>query len=185
MNLYSLIGKQLDGYRIIAHIGSGGMAAVYRAHQESLNRDVAIKVLAPHLSGDQEFRKRFIREARAVAKLRHPHILPVFDFGEDAKMGVLYIVMQYAEGGTLHDLMGKPLPIDEVIEHISGIADALDYAHANGIVHRDVKPKNILLTSRGHSLLSDFGIENLCIFPIHRDIPDELKHIRMFIIVFR
>jgi len=83
MNLHPLIGKRLDGYQIVDHIGSGGMAAVYRAYQESLNRDVAIKVLAPHLSGDPEFRERFVREARAVAKLRHPHILPVFDFGEE------------------------------------------------------------------------------------------------------
>ena len=161
MDANSLIGKNLRGYKIVGFIGSGGMATVYKAYQESLNRYVAIKVLAAHLSGDREFRERFIREAKSIAKLRHPNILSVFDFGEDAESEMLYIVMQYVEGGTLNDLLKNPIPVDEVIQRLSGIADALDYAHSEGIIHRDVKPQNILLTKRGHGLLSDFGIAKM------------------------
>ena len=158
MSRDTFIGRQLGNYKIVERIGDGGMATVYRAYQTSLNRYVAIKILSPMLAADQALRERFVREARAVAQLRHPHILSVHDFGEDEETGVLYIVMEYADGGSLDQLIGDPMSVEEVIGYLAGIANALDYAHARGIVHRDVKPQNILLNEQTHCMLSDFGI---------------------------
>ena len=157
----NLIGTQLGKYEIQAELGRGGMATVYRAYQESLNRHVAVKVLAGQLAHDGDFRQRFEREAKAVAQLDHPNILPIYDYGEDQQRDVVYFVTQLVEGGTLSQRMGQPLPIAEAVRIASGVAQALDCAHHHGIIHRDVKPSNILLTEDGRPLLSDFGIARI------------------------
>jgi len=155
-----LIGKTFGPYAVTEKIGEGGMAVVYRGFQASLNRYVAIKVLRGDLARNQEFVARFHREALAVAKLSHPNILHVYDAG--AAHGVYYIVMDYAEGGTLKDLIHRgPVPIERAVSITVQLADALDYAHKQGLIHRDVKPSNVLLTSEGRPLLTDFGIARL------------------------
>jgi tRNA A-37 threonylcarbamoyl transferase component Bud32 len=156
-----LIGTRLDRYEIRDVIGRGGMATVYRAYQESLNREVAVKVLAGQLAQDEDFRQRFDREAKAVAQLNHAYILPVYDYGEDRQRDLVYFVTQLVEGGTLSRSLGQPLPVAEAVRIASGVAQALDYAHRHGIIHRDVKPSNILLTEDGRPLLTDFGIAQI------------------------
>lgn len=152
-----LIGKSFGPYRVEGILGEGGMAVVYRGFQESLNRHVAIKVLRGDLARDQTFIARFRREALAVAGLSHPNILHVYDAGMDH--GVYYLVMDYVPGGSLQDLMARgPLEPERAATIVAQIADALDYAHQQGIVHRDVKPSNILMTRDGRPLLTDFGI---------------------------
>jgi len=154
-------GQMLGPYRIINQIGQGGMAAVYKAYQPSMDRNVAIKVLPSQLADSKEFVARFQREARTIARLEHPHILPVFDFGEDH--GVTYFVMRYLEAGTLKDRMvaGRPLPLDEIDRIFTQLCDALGYAHSQGVVHRDLKPANALVDSAGNLFLTDFGIAKL------------------------
>lgn len=149
-------GSQLGPYEIISPIGAGGMGEVYRARDKRLDRTIAVKVLAPDLSGNPEYRQRFEREARTVAALSHPHICPVYDIG--AHDGLDYLVMEYLEGESLAARIGKgPLPIDEALRYAIQIADALDQAHRHGVVHRDLKPGNIMLTKGGAKLL-DFGL---------------------------
>jgi serine/threonine protein kinase len=156
-----LTGRQLGPYRVIAQLGKGGMATVFKAYQPSMDRYVALKVLPRHLAEeDPQFTLRFQQEARVLAQLQNPHILPVFDFGEAE--GYTYLVMPLLSGGTLADrLPGQPLPLAQVHSVISQVGDALDYAHSRGIVHRDVKPSNVLMDERGNALLSDFGIAKL------------------------
>jgi serine/threonine protein kinase len=149
-------GSNLGPYRIVEQVGRGGMATVYKAFQPSLKRYVAIKVLPDFLAGDPGFRARFENEAVAVASLRHPNILTVYDHRE--LDGVAFIVTEFVEGGTLADQLGKPLPVDYVIQILGPIASALDYAHARGVLHRDLKPSNILIASDGTPILSDFGL---------------------------
>jgi serine/threonine protein kinase len=132
------------------------MATVYRAYQPSLEREVALKVLPDFLIDQPGFKARFHREAVAVARLQHPNILSVFDHGEQD--GVTYIVSEYVEGGTLASRMGAPIQLDYCVRILRPIADALDYAHSEGVIHRDVKPSNILLDRRGVPILSDFGL---------------------------
>ncbi len=162
-----LVGKTVGQYQIKAEVGRGGMATVYRGYQPSLNRAVAVKVLAGDLARDPDFRQRFQREAHAVAQLAHPHILPVYDFGEDPATGVVYLVTQFVDGGTLVSRMngpqtgGGPMPPTEAARIAAQIARALAFAHAAGVIHRDVKPGNVLMTSDGNSLLSDFGIAKI------------------------
>jgi len=152
-----LTGMQLGPYRIISPVGEGGMAAVYRAYQPSFDRMVAIKVLPRQLAIQPEFVARFKREARVIAKLVHPHILPVYDFGH--AQGYTYLVMPFIQGCTLAQLIaGGPLPLPRLITILTQLADALDYAHARGVVHRDIKPANVLLDQGGHCLLTDFGL---------------------------
>ena len=155
----ALIGKTLGPYQIVERIGRGGMATVYKAYQPALDRKVAIKVLPAHLAEAPGFAQRFQREARAVARLEHPNILAVYDFGRQGDLS--YLVMRYVEGGTLKDLLGKRLPLERVAELVSEIADALDYAHERGVVHRDVKPSNVLLDPQGRALLTDFGVARI------------------------
>jgi serine/threonine protein kinase len=154
-------GQMLGPYRIINQIGKGGMATVYKAYQASVDRYVAIKVLPSQLAESKEFAARFQQEARIIAKLEHPHILPVFDYGESD--GVAYFVMRYLEAGTLRDKMeaGRPLPLTEIDRIFTQLTDALSYAHGYGIVHRDLKPANALIDSRGNIFLTDFGIAKL------------------------
>lgn len=155
-----LAGRTIGGYQIVEQIGKGGMASVYRAYQPSLDRDVAIKVLPPYYAQqDESFLQRFKREARAVAKLRHPNILMVMDYGEEGDL--VYIVMEYVNAGTLKDRMHKPLPLSEITSLVSQISDALSYAHEQGIVHRDIKPSNILLPRPDWALLTDFGLAHM------------------------
>ena len=151
---------QIGPYQLLDLIGKGGMALVYRAHQPSMERDVAIKILAPELAMDPEFTARFEREAQIVAHLQHPHILPIYDFGyEDGKT---YLVMRLMEGGTLaQELRKGAMPLVRVIELAQQIGSALSYAHQRGIVHRDLKPTNILLDGMGNAYLTDFGIAKL------------------------
>ncbi len=153
-----MIGKTLGNYQIVEELGRGGMAIVYRAYQPSLNRDVAMKVLPPQLSFDQEFVERFQREAKAAAKLRHPNIVVIHDVGHED--GTYYIVMEYLQGRTLKQVIeqeGKLQP-QRAARIVEQVAAALDYAHQQGFVHRDVKPANIFVGPDDHVTLTDFGI---------------------------
>jgi serine/threonine protein kinase len=151
-----MIGKELGRYLIVESLGEGGMAAVYKGYDRRLDRDVAIKVILPGHVHDEMFTKRFEREARAVAQLTHTHIVGVHDYGTD--QGISYLVMAYIPGGTMKDLLGKPIPWQKAARKLAPIARALEYAHQKGIIHRDIKPANILVTQSGDLMLTDFGI---------------------------
>src|SRR4051794_21544393 len=155
----TLVGMQLSGrYRLDAQIGSGGMSTVYRAQDLTLERPVAIKLMHREIASDSDQLERFRREARAVARLSHPHIVGVIDAGEDEHRP--YIVFEYVEGETLKERirrMGR-LPIDEAIAYTIEIARALGCAHAHQIVHRDIKPQNVLIDAEGSAKVTDFGI---------------------------
>ena len=154
-------GQMLGPYRIINQVGRGGMATVYKAYQPSVDRYVAIKVLPSQLAESKEFATRFQQEARIIARLEHPHILPVFDYGESD--GVSYFVMRYMDAGTLKEKMieGRPLPLHDIDRLFTQLAEALSYAHSRGIIHRDLKPANVLIDSHGNVFLTDFGIAKL------------------------
>jgi serine/threonine protein kinase/Tol biopolymer transport system component len=155
-----LTGKQLGQYRVVEPLGEGGMAAVYKAYQPAMDRYVALKILPRHFASDPEFVGRFKQEAKVIAKLRHVYILPVHDFGEVD--GYTYIVMPFIETGTLAErLEGQPLPLLKVRKFISQVGDALGFAHSLDIVHRDVKPSNILIDEMENCLLTDFGIAKI------------------------
>jgi tRNA A-37 threonylcarbamoyl transferase component Bud32 len=154
------IGETVGPYKIIQYLGQGGMATIYRAQQVTLDRDVALKVIHPALKDDESFLLRFKREASIVAKLNHPNIVPVYDFGEFE--GVSYIVMQYIEGQTLKDILAdKKLGTKQILDIVRPVADALSYAHSRGVLHRDVKPSNILIDSEGNVYLVDFGLARI------------------------
>ncbi len=156
----SLVGQQLGPYTVIAQMGSGGMATVYRAHHPRLDRDVAIKMLHEAFQEDQNFLARFEREAQIVARLDHPHIVPVFDF--DEYNGRPYLVMKYIEGRTLKAVLdSQTLSLSQILDLMPPIASALDYAHAQGVLHRDIKPSNIIIDSSGVPYLSDFGLARM------------------------
>ena len=157
--MQDLIGKTLGQYRIVDKLGAGGMADVYKAYQPSLARHVAIKILPPVLSRDECFRARFERQAKSAAGLRHPNILTVYDYGQEDD--IIYIVMEWARGGTLKDQMKEPMPLEKAVEIIGQVGSALAYAHRQGVIHRDVKPSNILLTEDGWPLLADFGLAKM------------------------
>jgi len=152
-----LTDKTLGQYQITGALGEGGMAAVYKAFQPGIDRYVALKILPRYFASDPQFVRRFAQEAKIIARLQHPHILPVHDYGEQD--GYTYIVMPYVQTGTLADLLrGEPLPLEQIKVIMTQVGDALDYAHAHGVVHRDVKPSNVLVDERGNCLLTDFGI---------------------------
>jgi serine/threonine protein kinase len=153
-----MIGKTLGKYKLVEEIGRGGMAVIYKAYQESLDRHVAIKVLLMERASS-DFAERFNREARAVARLSHPNILPIYDFGHEGDLS--YIVMKYAPAGTLKGRMGKSMAPEEAVRFVSQIAAALDHAHERGVLHRDVKPGNVLLDEEDWVLLGDFGLAKL------------------------
>lgn len=157
-----LIDRQLDNYRIERLLGRGGMASVYYATDVRLNRPVAVKVLDTHFRDQEKYHVRFIREARAVATWRHEHIVQIYYAGEAD--GLYYFAMEYIDGTTLSQILadqktqGKLLPPDEVLHYGRAIASALDYAHQKGVIHRDVKPLNVLVAKDGRIVLSDFGL---------------------------
>ncbi len=160
-----LIGSTLGQYRLMEELGKGGMASVYKAYQPSLDRYVAIKVLHPFVATEEEFVGRFHREAKAVAALRHPRIVQIHDFG--SKDDLYYMVMEFIEGQTLKDRLeelkdsGWLMTMEEACHIAEQVADALDYAHRRGMIHRDVKPANIMLTSEGEAILTDFGLARM------------------------
>jgi tRNA A-37 threonylcarbamoyl transferase component Bud32 len=152
-------GQVVGSYEILEPIGAGGMSEVYKARDTRLGRTVAVKVLSPAYADDAVWRQRFERESRALAALSHPHICQVFDVGRDD--GVEFLVMEYLEGDTLAARLARgPLPLDQALRHGIAIADALAQAHRRGVLHRDLKPGNIMLTRSGISLL-DFGLARL------------------------
>jgi len=161
----SLVGKTLGKYRILARRGRGATATVYKAHQPSLDRYVAIKALHPHLAEDKDFVRRFEREASAVARLRHPNIVQVYDF--DHAGNLYYMVMEFIEGPSLREelhqrsLLDKAFILPDIARIFDALGSAIDYAHELGMVHHDLKPANILLNTRGQAVLTDFGIAKI------------------------
>jgi serine/threonine protein kinase len=155
------IGKWLGGYQIVEQIGQGGMATVFKAYQPSMDRYVAVKILPSHFTEDESFLGRFTQEARTLAHLEHPHILPVHDYGEQE--GTTFLVMRYVKAGTLKDLSDRegPLELERATRILSEVGSALDYAHSQGVVHRDIKPSNVLIDQHGNTFLTDFGIAKL------------------------
>ena len=154
-----MIGRLLGGrYEVVERVGTGGMAIVYRARCSLLHRDVAVKVLKEEHTQDEDFLSRFRQEARAAASLSHPNVVSIHDVGEER--GLPYIVMEYIDGPTLKEWISEkgPLPVDEALEITQQVLSALDHAHSHGVIHRDIKPHNILLSSSGMWKVADFGI---------------------------
>jgi ABC-type branched-subunit amino acid transport system substrate-binding protein len=151
-------GTAFAGYRVEAEVGRGGMGVVYRAIDTRLDRPVALKLIAPQLAEDPRFRERFLRESRLAAAIDHGNVLPIYEAGEHE--GQLFLAMRFVQGSDLKALLRtrKTLPVEEALSILGRVADALDAAHAKGLVHRDVKPANVLLDERGHPYLSDFGL---------------------------
>jgi predicted ATPase len=157
-------GTRLGPYEILDLIGTGGMGEVYKARDARLDRTVAIKVLLPDVSADPNRRARFVREAKTVARLAHPHICTVHDVGEQA--GSMFLVMAYLDGTTLAQLISKgPLPIEQALKIGAEIADAVGVAHRHGIIHRDLKPTNVIITSTGDAVVLDFGVAKRVVYP--------------------
>ena len=152
-------GATLGSYKIIDRIGRGGMATVYRAYHPALDRYVAIKALPDFFADDPLYRERFQQEARSVARLKHPNILEIYDFGYED--GLAYLVLELVEGGTLADRLGRPIELRDAVGILDQLAGALDYAHREGIFHRDIKPSNILLHVDGAPVLADFGLAKI------------------------
>lgn len=161
-----LVGRLLDGrYRILARVARGGMASVYEATDTRLDRTVAVKVMHPGLGDDQEFAQRFVREARAAARLNHPHVVGVYDQGDDTSDGTdtIFLVMEYVPGHTLRDVLRKeaPMPPARALALLEPVVSALAAAHRAGLIHRDVKPENVLIADEAHGgnvKVADFGL---------------------------
>jgi len=155
-------GKILGKYEIGPLVGRGGMADVYRGRHTHLERDVAVKLIHPHLTVREGFVDRFRREGISLAKLRHPHIVQVYDSGSN--FDIYYLVMEYIDGPTLAELLkalhdqGEAYALREAVSLLLTLSGALGYAHRENMVHRDVKPGNVMFTSRGQAILSDFGL---------------------------
>lgn len=163
--MFNLDGRTLGRYRLIEKAGVGGMAQVYKAYQPDLDRYVAVKILHPRLTADEDFSARFRREARSIAALEHPHIVRVYDF--DTEEDVAFLVMEYLEGTSLGerlrdlDCRGEVMPLEEVARIVDSLAAALDHAHARGTIHRDLKPSNVMITSEERIVLTDFGLARM------------------------
>ncbi len=156
----------IEGYRLEALLGEGTMGAVFRAEQLSLHRPVAVKVLSPHYAGNERYLRRFLREARAVARLNHPNVVSGIDVGES--QGYRYFVMEFVEGPTLLDMLqsGEPLDPLAATRIVLQVAKALDHAHKAGLVHRDVKPANVIITKKG-------GLVKLCDLGLAKDVEED------------
>ncbi len=160
-----LVGKTLGRYRVVARLGRGGMAEVYKAYQAGLDRYVGIKVLHSHLVDDKDFIGRFEREALAIGKLRHPNIVQALDFDREGEL--YFMAMEYIDGPTLKDEMkvrrgvNKPFNLHEITRIFTALCSAIDYAHARGMVHRDIKPANVMINQEGQIVLTDFGIARI------------------------
>src|SRR3954469_17117773 len=154
------IGKRFPQLEVLELLGRGGMGAVYKARQPGLDRFVAVKVLPPEVGLDPSFAERFTREARALARLSHPNIVAIHDFGQAS--GLYYFIMEYVSGASLRQtIQGGKLTADAALAIIPQICEALQYAHDEGIVHRDIKPDNILLDAKGRVKIADFGLSKL------------------------
>ena len=154
------IGANVGPYRIMEKLGQGGMATVYKAYHANLDRYVALKVLHPAFLEDPNFLARFQREARLVAKLEHPNIVPVYDFAEHDNQP--YLVMKYVEGETLKAHLNRGrLPVEQIWNVVNAAGAGLGYAHKKGILHRDIKPSNVILTPNGEAYLADFGLARI------------------------
>jgi serine/threonine-protein kinase len=155
-------GSTAGPFRIVGPLGRGGMASVYRAHEEALDRDVALKVLPREFLHDPDFVRRFQHEAKAIAKLEHPNIVPIYAYDIDKAEGIPWMAMRLVGGGSLKDVMRRGrLPFERSVRVLRDVAAALDYAHSKGVVHRDVKPPNVLLDPEGRVYLADFGIAKI------------------------
>src|SRR5215210_5622974 len=156
-----MLGSEIaNRYRLDRRLGAGGMSTVYMGLDRVLERGVAVKLLAEHLAEDDGFVARFRREALAAARLVHPNIVQVFDSGQDPEVGRHYIVMEYVEGQTLAQMLRErpQLPVEEAVEIVSQACEGLEYAHRHAVIHRDVKPGNLLINPDGLVKLADFGI---------------------------
>ena len=153
-------GSALGRYRIVEQLGRGGMATVFRCHDPNLDRFVAVKVLPSYYTEDPTFLGRFTQEAQAIARLNHPNILQIYDFGDDK--GYTYIVSELVPGGTLQDrLIGEPMSVEQVISYMAPLSEAIDFAHASQVVHRDIKPGNVLINDSEQPILADFGLARM------------------------
>lgn len=160
--MVNFIGMTFGSYKLVAPLGRGGMGTVYRGYQESIDRSVAIKLLPAELLSDPSFLTRFTEEARALSKLTHPAILPLYEYGQ--ANGLPYIVMPIMANGNFAERMkanGGPLTLSETVKALTPIAAALDFAHQQNVIHRDIKPSNILFDSQDHAVLADFGLAKM------------------------
>ena len=150
--------QQIKGYELKERIGAGGFGAVYRAYQSTVGREVAMKVILPGLASRPDFIRRFETEAQLIARLEHPYIVPLYDFWRDPDGA--YLVMRWLRGGSLYDLLHQQgaLTVEETVQMLTQLTQALHTAHRNQIIHRDIKPGNILLDEDGNAYLADFGI---------------------------
>src|SRR5262245_26880440 len=172
----SMAGQSLGSYQILSRLGAGGMGEVYQARDARLERTVALKILPAEVAADAERMRRFVREAKAASALNHPHVATIYEIGE--ANGVNFIAMEYVEGQTLAaKISGHPLKVNEIVEIVSQIADALDEAHSKGITHRDIKPANVMITPRGQVKVLDFGLAKMtrAVQPISSDISTQAK----------